>query len=54
MYVSFKLKIKGAQEHSIQWLEDCTGKVRSWMYINLLKLNDDKTNFIVFGMAQQL
>ena len=45
---------KCPQEHRIQWLEDCIAEVRSWNCINLLKLNDDKIECIVFGMAQQL
>ena len=54
MYISFKQNIKCAHEHNIQWLEDCIAEVRSWMCINLLMLNDNKTKFIVFGTAQQL
>ena len=29
-------------------------EIRQWMTLNLLKLNDDKTEFILFGTRQQL
>ena len=35
-------------------LETCIGKLRSWMRKNKLKLNDDKTEFIVFGTPSAL
>ncbi|XP_062613812.1 uncharacterized protein LOC134275555 [Saccostrea cucullata] len=35
-------------------LETCLANVRSWMCANLLKLNQDKTEFIVFSPKSQL
>ena len=36
------------------WIENCLSEVRSWMITNFLKLNNSKTEFIVFGVKQQL
>jgi len=35
-------------------MENCTTDVRSWMSNNKLKLNDDKTEFLVIGTSKQL
>ena len=35
-------------------LEKCIQEIRSWMRQNLLKLNDEKTEFLLFGSRQQL
>ena len=32
----------------------CISEIREWMIVNKLKLNDDKTEFIIFGCRQQL
>ena len=36
-------------EHAIQRLEQCVRQIRSWMVTNKLKLNDDKTDFIMIS-----
>ena len=38
----------------ISKLESCLADVRSWMQANFLKLNESKTEFIIFGTRQQL
>ena len=38
----------------INKLELCLADVRSWMQVNFLKLNESKTEFIIFGTRQQL
>ena len=38
----------------INKLESCLADVRSWMQVNFLKLNESKTEFIIFGTRQQL
>ena len=38
----------------INKLELCLEDIRSWMQVNFLKLNESKTEFIIFGMRQQL
>ena len=35
-------------------MEDCIRDIRFWMLNNDLKLNDDKTEFLIIGTAQQL
>ena len=42
------------QETCIKRLEHYIEEVRTWMALNLLRLNDDKTEFIIFGTTQQL
>ena len=35
-------------------LEDCIAEIREWMTLNLLKLNDKNTEFILFGTRQHI
>ena len=35
--------------HSVENIEACCRDVKSWMVSNMLKLNDDKTEPILFG-----
>ena len=35
-------------------LQNCIGEIRKWMGMNLLKLNDDKTEFLMVGTQYQL
>ena len=53
-YLSFKPNVKGNQEECIKTLELCSAEIRKWMQTNLLKLNDDKTEFMLVGTKQQL
>ena len=53
-YLSFKPNIKGNQEECIRNLELCIAEIRKWMQTNLLKLNDEKTEFLLVGTKQQL
>ena len=39
---------------SIQKLEDCIVETRLWLRKNFLKLNDEKTEFIIFGNGQNV
>ena len=32
----------------------CISDLRKWMYLDKLKINDDKTEFLVIGSRQQL
>ena len=54
VYLSFKPHVAGSMENCISWLEACIAEVKEWMTLNLLKLNDDKSDFILFGTYQQL
>ena len=39
---------------AVEHIEGCVAEIRAWMGSNFLKLNDDKTEVIIFGSAQQL
>jgi hypothetical protein len=54
LYLSFAPSVAGSKEACIKQLQDCITEIRSWMRTNLLKLNDDKTEFIMFGTRQNL
>ena len=54
LYMTFKPSKPGSKEICIQQLEGCISDIRSWMANNMLKLNDEKTEFIIFGTCQQL
>ena len=54
IYLSFKPSKAGDKENCIRRLEMCISEIREWMIVNKLKLNDDKTEFIIFGSRQQL
>ena len=52
LYISFK---PGENEtQALHQLEVCIADLRSWMVTNKLKLNDGKTEFIVFGSRHAL
>ena len=44
----------GPQASCLSRLESCMSEIRKWMTHNKLKLNDDKTEFIIFSTRQQL
>ena len=52
--VAFKPSNTGAKEQCIQHLVGCVEEIHKWMSANMLKLNDDKTEFIMFGIKHQL
>ena len=54
LYLAFKPNRNGCKEECIHSLEICINEIRDWMCINLLKLNDRKTEFIILGTQQQL
>ena len=47
LYISFDPKLDTC--NMLHELELCIADIRKWMLINLLKLNDDKTEVILFG-----
>ena len=53
IYLSFKLAWKGSKENCLEWLEKCIKETSTWMTHNLLKLNEEKTEIIQFGIKQQ-
>ena len=51
------ITVKPHQEDNdaaVESMEQCVTEIRIWMKTNPLKLNDSKTEVIVFGSAQQL
>ena len=50
----FKPGTTGTQSQCISCLEACIKDTRSWMNRKLLKLNDEKMEFIILGTRQQL
>ena len=44
----------GPQESCLSRIESCISDIRKWMTHNMFKLNDEKTEFIIFGTRQQL
>ena len=53
LYITFKSSQENANA-SIARLEKCIQEIRRWTQQNFLKLNDDKTEFLLFGSRQQL
>ena len=51
LYVEFN---KSSMAASLQHLELCIDGIKSWMSQNILKLNEDKTEVIVFGSRKYL
>ena len=53
-YISFNPKVNMAKDQCLSKLENCIMDIWSWMKTNLLKLNDEKTEFIIFGTNYKL
>ena len=53
LYITFK-SFQEPADSCITMLEKCIQEIRSWMRQNFLKLNDEKTEFLLFGSRQQL
>ena len=54
LYLTFKPNRNGSKEACIHGLKNCINEIRKRMCMNLLKLNDGKTEFIILGTQQQL
>ena len=48
LYVSYNPAVPGDQVETVRRLTDCVKEVRRWMTLRMLKLNDDKTEMIIF------
>ena len=53
LYLAFE-PTDSSKKKSVEHLEACIAKIRSWMAENFLKLNDDKTEFLILGTCEQL
>ena len=47
LYTQFNLRDVDSYRHALQWLEMCVEEVRVWLLTNKLKINSDKTEFMV-------
>ena len=54
LYLSFKPSILNSKLDCITRTNNCINEINVWMTQNLLKLNSDKTEFILFGTRHQL
>ena len=55
LYMSFKPNISwSSQSEAIEGVELCIKAIRAWMVTDKLKLNDEKTEFLIIGTRQQL
>ena len=54
VYISFSPNDRAEQLAVVRNMEDCIRDIRCWMLNNDLKLNDDKTEFLIIGTSQQL
>ena len=54
IYLSFKPSISNSKFDCIARIEKCINEINIWMTQNLLKLNSDKTEIILFGTRHQL
>ena len=54
LYVSFKPDCSASEAECFSAMENCIRAVRAWMIQDKMKLNDDKTEFLIIGTSQQL
>ena len=53
-YLSFKPAIPGDNHKCRRQLENCIAEIQIWMCTNFLKLNDEKTEYIIIGTYKNL
>ena len=54
LYLAFNPGSQQNEMDAIQCLEACIADIRTWMFTHQLKINDSKTEFLLFGTKQQL
>ena len=54
LYLSFCPNASVNQEVALARMESCIDDIRNWMLNDKLKLDDDKTEFLIIGASQQL
>ena len=54
IYITFKPSVPTSKRDCITKIEKCIKEINTWMSQNLLKLNSDKTEFILFRTRHQL
>ena len=53
LYLSYKLSSPGDEAIAVARVQACIVEVKEWMVVNKLKLNDDKSEFLVISSKQQ-
>ena len=54
LYLAFKPGCASSTEDAVAAMEGCVNEIRAWMLCDKLKINDDKTEFLIIGTRQQL
>ena len=54
LYLALSPKVQGDDASAVKAMCDCIMDLRKWMIRDRLKLNDDKTEFLLLGTRQQL
>ena len=54
IYLSFRPSTPSSKQECIAKIKKCIDEIGTWMTLNLLKLNNNKTEFILVGTRQQL
>ena len=54
LYISFKPDSTACELEAVTALQNCIADIKTWMTVDKLKLNDDKTEFLIIGTRAQL
>ena len=54
LYLSFNVDSRVEQSAALSAMQNCIADIRQWMLRDRLRLNDDKTEFIIIRTRQQL
>ena len=54
LYISFKPNSSTSELEAVTALQNCIADIKTWMAVDKLKLNDDKTEFLIIGTRAQL
>ena len=48
LYVTYNPNVLGDMQRAVKQLEDCIAEIRVWMINRMLKLNDNKTDMVIY------
>ncbi len=48
LYVTYNPNVLSDMQSAVQQLEDCIAEIRGWMINRMLKLNDTKTDTVIY------
>ena len=54
LYLAFSSNVPGDDEIALNTMCDCIKDLKDWMIRDQIKLNEDKTEFVIIGTNQQL